>query len=497
MSTEHIATLLLTFSQYIVSCTAFPHEKQINVTVPDNAFQHDDPHVVCLPTRWYKFVVFYLVNYVAHAATVKSIPGEQLPSIVFNIVSALFFPYYGISRGLEAVIRGGAFYSDQLIRAAQSGALCTVIRTDTWEPRANQTVKGLSTSETSRSYRLQLSPLVDFEEIDLKSRFWSRQIHGLHFLPPSGYGIAILPSNADVKPKLSNSSLNNLRIIKTGDVTISATYNFAKGLAAAAQIGFAIATLVRTTSGDQIRIFGYAAFGWTVLPYLIMSAVNIAGNLATPDYPTLYLVNSFELEEAAAIANTVNDPLDQTGFDGTVGKLMQYEGTSGTFEKPDLEELVCSFSAQEAATIEQDAYATLKIPACASFHRNGTQRWNSRSSFHVAVFVCYVFGAIPYAVIGSLTHFQKGESTLAERVLTQLWLAMGIIIGAFLSPLCRHDPLSIYFGPDGPLGVPKHTRHPNAWSLVYVVFFYAAPAIGGYAIVGVMLKKYGSCEKYQ
>jgi hypothetical protein len=40
----------------------------------------------------------------------------------------------------------------------------------------------------------------------------------------------------------------------------------------------------------------YAAFGLTLLPYLVMSVVNLVGNLVTPTYPTLYMVDSYELE---------------------------------------------------------------------------------------------------------------------------------------------------------------------------------------------------------
>ena len=51
--------------------------------------------------------------------------------------------------------------------------------------------------------------------------------------------------------------------------------------------------------GDQIQRYGYAAFGLTVAPYLLMSIVNLLGTMLTPDYPCLYLVSSEVMDEAA------------------------------------------------------------------------------------------------------------------------------------------------------------------------------------------------------
>ena len=55
------------------------------------------------------------------------------------------------------------------------------------------------------------------------------------------------------------------------------------------QVLLASATLYETR-GDQFNQYGYAAFGLTVIPYIVMSIVNLLGNLLTPDFPTLYLV---------------------------------------------------------------------------------------------------------------------------------------------------------------------------------------------------------------
>ncbi|KAL6409957.1 hypothetical protein AUP68_06364 [Ilyonectria robusta] len=125
---------------------AGPQYKTINVSVPVDTDQHDNPHLVCPPSKWYHILLFYLVNYFSHAATVRSIPGELMLSTIYNAIFALFLPYSGVLRGIEAIVRHGMFYSDELRRAARSGALCIVIRTKDWEPRNGQLIKGFEDS---------------------------------------------------------------------------------------------------------------------------------------------------------------------------------------------------------------------------------------------------------------------------------------------------------------------------------------------------------------
>ena len=43
---------------------------------------------------------------------------------------------------------------------------------------------------------------------------------------------------------------------------------------------------------------GYAAFGLTVAPYIITSLVNLMGQIATPEYSTLFMIHSAEMDEA-------------------------------------------------------------------------------------------------------------------------------------------------------------------------------------------------------
>jgi hypothetical protein len=66
-------------------------------------------------------------------------------------------------------------------------------------------------------------------------------------------------------------------------------------------LGNGAVTLYRSR-GDQIERYGYAAYGLTVIPCLVMTIVNLLAQIAAADYPTVYIVSSPEMEKARAAA---------------------------------------------------------------------------------------------------------------------------------------------------------------------------------------------------
>ena len=64
--------------------------------------------------------------------------------------------------------------------------------------------------------------------------------------------------------------------------------------------------------GEQIERFGYAAYGLTVLPYMIVSVINFAGSFLTKEYDMIYLVHSTMLDEMISRGGSV---------DGVIGTI--------------------------------------------------------------------------------------------------------------------------------------------------------------------------------
>lgn len=99
----------------------------ITFTLPDGSSNHGNPNLLCIPPSWSDYLLFFFSNYVAHAATVITFPGQGRIETVFVILSALFLPGSGIMRALRAIRARSGFEPDLLRRAARAGALCMVV----------------------------------------------------------------------------------------------------------------------------------------------------------------------------------------------------------------------------------------------------------------------------------------------------------------------------------------------------------------------------------
>ena len=76
------------------------------------------------------------MNYIAHAATVLTRPGERADDYLVSVIGSLLFPSLGLYRGIEAILCGAVFVrNDDLTKAARSGALCVVVRGADWRPQ--------------------------------------------------------------------------------------------------------------------------------------------------------------------------------------------------------------------------------------------------------------------------------------------------------------------------------------------------------------------------
>lgn len=118
--------------------------QNITLTVPQGTllFNHSDPHLVCRATRWTDIAAFFLGNYISHAATVKSRPGELVAVSLAMQYFALIFPTVGVGRGIEAIVAWTVYYNLRkrpLYAAARAGALCMVVRDNDWAPKPGLT----------------------------------------------------------------------------------------------------------------------------------------------------------------------------------------------------------------------------------------------------------------------------------------------------------------------------------------------------------------------
>jgi len=159
-------------------------------------------------------------------------------------------------------------------------------------------------------------------------------IHGSIHIPASkGYELAYVSADAefedDFTPEMSARSSTwswGISSIKNAisstisppasPTTISSSYNILGGLIALAQAIYTSVTLYQTR-GDQIDQFGFAAFGLTVAPFVMMSTINLIGNIFAPSYSAIYMIETSVMVEARRHG---------CHFDGVVGKLREGRG---------------------------------------------------------------------------------------------------------------------------------------------------------------------------
>jgi hypothetical protein len=133
---------LLSIFSFIALATAAAL-KNITIALPEGTTDHGDPGLLCFPTGWTDLFTFYLGNYVAHAATVKFLPGEKVKDMIPTVVISLLFPAFGAFRGIISCLSGAVFVKkgDPFKMAVRARALCMVIRGINWTPAAGDEVR--------------------------------------------------------------------------------------------------------------------------------------------------------------------------------------------------------------------------------------------------------------------------------------------------------------------------------------------------------------------
>jgi hypothetical protein len=315
----------------------------------------------------------------------------------------------------------------------------------------------------------------------------------------------------------------------------------------------------------QLEQYGYVAYGFTVVPYAVMTLVNLLANLVTPDYPTLYMIRTAAMDEAERLGGkfigvvaSVYEPalaVDDAGqnlghendtinahdaevagqFEMTTlaananpGQNANVDPTHGT-ERPtsvdisigDTEQEVdvaCSSNSGQSTKIgpsnETESPPSVKSSigsteqaqdAADEILPNGRFAGEIQTTcYEDALIVCSGLAftgalATPYAIMGAFTHFNPGHSTTAQRTWIMLWIVLGQVCG-YTAPIVVNTESRESFYPDKH-DAREHRSNCCTWGMNrinsglgwYFVLFYAAPAIGGFVVVGQMIAASGTC----
>lgn len=215
-----------------------------NGTIASN---NNDPKVHCDRTHWYDIYWLFFANYIFHALSVRSLPGESFYTATAFKLCCLLIPYTGLRRGLCLISRAGNLAGNDLQAAARATVLCMVIRKPDWRPRVGDEVSGCQMEVQSTG--ANIAPASDPEENKkdtlkqagiFESGSSSEQViagdnNGLQiqiidlYSPPLRVGIVDRVTNAVVKTHRFRSKTPSCSIVDHGSVKVQGLCRLSEG----------------------------------------------------------------------------------------------------------------------------------------------------------------------------------------------------------------------------------------------------------------------------
>ncbi|KAI5783236.1 hypothetical protein DFH27DRAFT_278031 [Peziza echinospora] len=424
--------------------------------------------IVCRPTDWIDIVKFLLLNYVAHAFTTLTLPGEPLSSILFKAVSALFCPYFSLmggtsrvfDRGYTANCTDGSKDSQELNTAAHGNACFTLVvghYTESGKFLADGPTEMLVKSSTihgahdlSESWPSKPPPFNGHENASspdtppscsARDQMLADEERG----PASGLVYRLMPLRLD--SLLIPMGLSCTRAADA-PLVLSSSSNTGTAVVAILQVGFAVYGLY-TVRASQLERFGYAAYVFTVIPFALMSVLNLAQLIGSPAYPAGFLLHygagQWTLPPDCGI--TVEDINAKMG--GAIGSF--------EFRQPD------------------------KVGRIRRIVTN-----------YAWAIILAVFIIAPFAVIACFTHFDAKQSTSSERGLAMAWLASTPLSTFFFGYAdTTYDKIK-YCLHRGAAQSSKRRLNLIVQTAIWAVLAFI-PGIGGYVAVIMMLRRDETC----
>ncbi|TFK49519.1 hypothetical protein OE88DRAFT_1736536 [Heliocybe sulcata] len=500
-----------------------------------------DVPVICVKATWRDLCLFILTNYVTHVATTLSTPGGRWYDGVAWKTIAVLFPFASLGRSMEMLSRwlSGAGWKDDIRSAWGRGALVVVARTSDWTPGYGRSQGRVLAKVSSTWHSYHYAPdqhpssyetatvwVEDMNVLSDEEQIKYRNIHGRMGELPKGFTLAFCqpPNGREESIGLPSRWSGRLDLVYNdpvnANIELSHTRNWMAMVVSVVQL-FASAITLYRSRGDQIDRYGYAAFGLSVIPFMLMSLLNLVLNAVLGEYPYLYVLRTgvlkeseFRLGAGARYEGPVGYHTDIACRDPNAArvKLHLEEGRGGgsevlvvkvgPYEKKfkfipaisvEVAEtakhcilvhpianrlgLVQSLDREHQSTLQEEKYPW-------KYEDEYKNNWTAFCSLSLWSFVtaasCFI---APYMIIYGLTRFEKNDSTVSERAWMMGWLAVGNWYG---------------------LRIFAHTR--NKWRLGsrfmfglkksdLLEFILCTPAaIGGYIQLAKMYISYGSCS---
>jgi hypothetical protein len=428
---------------------------------PPGTKNHGDPNLLCVEPQWTDYVIFFATNYFAHAATLISHPGESSLETVTATANALFIPGSGALRAFRYLVLyashliiGGGRHTSPLEQAQRAGALVMVISEKTWAERtrieqwgisfwfgavveevpANRSIYGVCTLPRSASGKMRPYKLIEVPpNVPLK-------LYEL-YLDMTTVANSTTDSATYSDPVEKDPSLPSSLSTPTAEPApesliwnLPKNRNVAKILISILQIIWGITTLYKAR-GNQIQLYGYGAFGLTVAPYAIMSIINLITNLLRPEYPVMFMVHTADMD------NAIREGGDFRGVVAAIDSDAVDQGITVGAMAPEL-------------------FFSLNMVGY--------------------VGICII---LPLAIVGGFSGFHSGQNV----TIPTAWIFAWLIVGSSAALWVR--------GLTGSGFVAESVRSPLLVRQLFVVPLWI-PALGGFFVVGELLRDFGVCTSF-
>ncbi|KAI4159474.1 MAG: hypothetical protein LQ342_006553 [Letrouitia transgressa] len=385
---------------------------------------------------------------------------------------------------------------------------------DTYEPPPLRNIIDSVTRRLIQSYRFD-SRAPSANVVDHKGV----KIHGLCRLAP-GYCLAYVPMDMKVYSRTRfrrrMSFAGFLGVETAPEIKLASTYDIPRILFSLIQTVSGGYALYRAR-GAQINRYGPSAYGLTVLPYMVVSVVNLIGSLLTSEYETMYQVHSATMDEmhtrggiCDGVVGSIEDPEfdDTRSIDGeertvATGETIVFDSLHGSLISQEVSE--SQTSRQKPATSskwweqmgwyrpslrlycprrwrkKQQTDETLKLPSItvpshSTFTRISPPAYQTYLNLLTIILLVLSF-AVPYIVITILTGWKYPPNTSSERSFTLNWLILGQIQGWAVG------------------GIERITGRVSSVKGLLVMFvIYGSYTVGGLVIVTREMVNFGKCQ---
>ncbi|KDQ51952.1 hypothetical protein JAAARDRAFT_210755 [Jaapia argillacea MUCL 33604] len=520
-----VSLLVLITSILVVSAAALPISRS----------------VVCLPTTWHDIIVFFVVNYVAHAATIPTVAGAKWYDTTCWTILSLLLPFAGLGKSIGLILNHMMVGSSDLEKASSRDALLIAVRADDWEPSRH--VEEIYVILPEDFQKLDESPsnlpsaaiTVDDSSPFQRATMKHLQIHGAVILP-KGYDLAYPYTNTIPEIFPFRSPRNTI-------APLCHSQSWVKMAISVAQLVYSCVTIYRTR-GDQLDRYGYAAFGLSVFPYTFMSLANFVCVGLAGEYSSVYVLRTAIAKEVEGRGGTISgavgvcdagNPADEREHvDGTeeaaywakftratismkgesyedhIGQRKEDDDWKSKGDVEDSEEdddsllqrilviTVNGVTRKFKYRPGRSADYVFEISSIANQNRipegGFVYSLSSRGTWALVggIFVGIIGALIlPYVVIDALSGFKARKSTFAERAWMMAWLSSGqlsFLIFGFFGIMMPH------FSPTSWRAVYDYIDHSAAALLLPIIVLLPVPAVGGFVTVVKMLMASGTCS---